>query len=262
MQFHSFIEFKSSFPPLVILSKWVCFSPITMALLYRHRRWSSFSFFSLVSSLPTSVTTCSDCCLHRNFFSEQSYCRHISSRGPAVSHHFQCCAGNSGTPLDISGGRGIRRYIYVGGGGTMLCHILLSIQRHDIFHQTRVASGGVQHPWWVVRKGSALNQYREYGRDALPPMPYLPDPVGRSLQASDDKVRSHLPGQSEATGSVLRIWSGPGSEELSLVVSIPVVMVVTSFHPSVSPLIDTSLSFSSVCLFLQKLSWMSGGRQG
>ena len=43
MQFHSFLDFKSSLIFLVILSQWVCFSPITMSSL--HRRRCQLSFF-------------------------------------------------------------------------------------------------------------------------------------------------------------------------------------------------------------------------
>ena len=34
-----------------------------------------------ISSLPMSVTTHSNCCLHTNYFSERSYCRHIPPLG-------------------------------------------------------------------------------------------------------------------------------------------------------------------------------------
>ena len=37
-----------------------------------------------VSSLPMSVTTHSNCCLHTNYFAERSYCRHIPPLGSLI----------------------------------------------------------------------------------------------------------------------------------------------------------------------------------
>ena len=65
-----------------------------MALLQCHCQVVSSVVF-LVSSLPTSVTTRSDCCFHWQLFSKPSYFCHISSGGPAVTHHFQCGDGYS-----------------------------------------------------------------------------------------------------------------------------------------------------------------------
>ena len=84
MQFHSFMEFESSLFSLVTLSRKVCFSPRKMALLHRHRRRSPFLLFFLVSSLPTSVTTCLDRCFHQKLFPKPSYFFHISSGGQRV----------------------------------------------------------------------------------------------------------------------------------------------------------------------------------
>ena len=90
MQFHSIIEFESSLIFLVILSRQVCFSPSTMALLHHHRQGSYFHMSFLVSSFPTSVTARSDFCFHRQLFPKLSYFCHISSGVPTVPHHFQC----------------------------------------------------------------------------------------------------------------------------------------------------------------------------
>ena len=210
MQFHSFIEFYYSLIFLSILSGWVCFSPRTIASLYRHHSQSSFSLFSLVYSFLMSVTIRSDRCLHQNFFAEQSYCRHISSGGNTVPHHFQCVGVHSGTPLGIYGGVGSGRYRWVGCGGVIPSHIIICGQSPDRFYQTQVDARGVQHPHWFVRKCGYLYQCWEDDRDALPPLPCSWDPVGRAIWASDEWFRPHLPVPSEYAVSVPILWSGPG----------------------------------------------------
>ena len=75
---------------LVILSRQVCFSPRTMALLHLHRWILSFPLFFLVLLLSTSVTNRLYWCFRRQFFPGSSYFHHISSGVPAVPHHFQC----------------------------------------------------------------------------------------------------------------------------------------------------------------------------
>ena len=84
-------------------------------------------------------------------------------------------------------------------------HVILRGKGPDRVHQNQVAAGDVQHPNWVVRKGGALDQFREDGWDALPPLPCGREPVGRGLQVLDDGGRPHLPGLSEATGSVPKL---------------------------------------------------------
>ena len=74
----------------------VCFSPRIMALLHHHRWQLSFPLFSLVSSLPSSVTTRLDRFFHWKLFPDPSYFHHISSGGPPAPHHFQCVGGYVG----------------------------------------------------------------------------------------------------------------------------------------------------------------------
>ena len=51
----------------------------------------TYLFSFLVSSLPMSMTTCSDRWLHQNYFSEQLYYRHISSLfSPITMASFHC----------------------------------------------------------------------------------------------------------------------------------------------------------------------------
>ena len=49
----------------------------------------------------------------------------------------------------------------------------------------------------------------ENGRNDLLPLPYGGYPVRRSLQVVDERGGTHLPGPTEAKGSVPRLWCGP-----------------------------------------------------
>ena len=64
MQFNSFIDFHPSLLLIVILSRPVCFSLITMVMFHWCRCWLSFLSFFFVSSFPTSAATCFVCCLN------------------------------------------------------------------------------------------------------------------------------------------------------------------------------------------------------
>ena len=69
-----FLDFQSScHGKFVFLSAQWCFSLFTLFIVI-------FGFF-WVSSLPMSVTTHSNCCLHTNYFAERSYCFHIPPLG-------------------------------------------------------------------------------------------------------------------------------------------------------------------------------------
>ena len=70
MPFHSFLDFSN---------------PVMVSLFFSQNNGIFFTvnvvdFFWVVfwvSSLPMSVTTHSNCCLHTNYFAERSYCRQI-----------------------------------------------------------------------------------------------------------------------------------------------------------------------------------------
>ena len=75
MPFYSFLDFLSSCHGEFVLSQHnVVFPPSTLLIVI-------FWVIFWVSSLPMSVTTHSSCCLHRNYFAEQSYCCHIPPLG-------------------------------------------------------------------------------------------------------------------------------------------------------------------------------------
>ena len=90
MQFHSLKKPDSSLFFLVIISRQACFSQRKMDFFHSHRQRSSFTFFFLDSSLPTSGTTRLDHCFHWKIFPEPSYFRHISPGGYTAPHHFKC----------------------------------------------------------------------------------------------------------------------------------------------------------------------------
>ena len=79
MPFHSFLDFESSFLLVVILS-WGFFFPSQHNGAFSSSTLLIVIFWVIfwVSSLPMSVTTHSNCCLHMNYFAGQSYCCHIS----------------------------------------------------------------------------------------------------------------------------------------------------------------------------------------
>ena len=56
-----------------------------------------------------------------------------------------------------------------------------------------------------------MDQCREDSQHVLPPMPGGRDPVGDSVQATDDGRGTFLPGATEGTGPVQGVGGGHGS---------------------------------------------------
>ena len=106
MHFINAIPFIFSFLILIVTSS----HPVTVSLFFSHHNGVvSLSlllivifWFFWVSSLPMSVTTRSDRCLHPNYFAERSYCRHIPPLGSLLLDSYSAVVTMSPMLKDIA----------------------------------------------------------------------------------------------------------------------------------------------------------------
>ena len=105
-----------------------------------------------VSSLPMSVTTHSNCCLHTNYFTDQSYCRHIPPLGSLLMYSSSAVAMTPSMSTDLA----VTPHLYP-------LFLMLVAQPSKIFldHYTTVTRW-LRHSSWVIIRRCRADSARRW----------------------------------------------------------------------------------------------------